>query len=90
MFSDEHQLPKLWEAHSEYQLMQDSMAQNIVLEELYAELPRLHSHQSEDMVRMLPEQLKAMMAEKRGRTRGRGGRLVWSTCVISTGRGITI
>ena len=60
----EHQLPKLWEAHSEYQLMQDSMAQNIVLEELYAELPRLHSHQSEDTVRMLPEQLKAMMAER--------------------------
>ena len=44
--------------------MQDSMAQNIVLEELYAELPRLHSHQSEDTVRMLPEQLKAMMAER--------------------------
>ena len=28
----EHQLPKLWEAHSEYQLIQDSMAQDIVLE----------------------------------------------------------
>ena len=44
--------------------MQDSMAQNIVLEELYAELPRLYSHQSEDTVRMSPEQLKAMMAER--------------------------
>ena len=42
----EHQLPKLWEAHSEYQLMQDSMAQNIVLEELYKEPFRLRSHQS--------------------------------------------
>ncbi len=56
--SCEHQLPKLWEAHSEYQLMQDSLAQDIVLEELYKEPFRLHSHQSEDMVRMFPEQLK--------------------------------
>ncbi len=54
----EHQLPKLWEAHSEYQLMQDPLAQDIVLEELYKEPFRLHSHQSEDMVRMSPEQLK--------------------------------
>ena len=60
----EHQLPKLWEAHSEYQLIQDSMAQDIVLEELYTGSSRLHSHQSVDMVRMSPEQLKAIMAEK--------------------------
>ena len=54
----EHQLPKLCEAHSEYQLMQDSLAQDIVLEELYKEPFRLHSHQSEDTFRMSPEQLK--------------------------------
>ena len=60
----EHQLPKLWEAHSECQLIQDSMAQDIVLEKLYTESSRLHSHQSEDMVRMSLEQLKAIMAEK--------------------------
>lgn len=54
----EHQQPKLWEAHSEYQLMQDSLAQDIVLEELYKEPFRLHSHQSEDIVLMSPEELK--------------------------------
>ena len=54
----EHQLPKLWEAHSEYQLIQDSMAQDIVLDELYMESSRLHSHQSEDIVLMSPEELK--------------------------------
>ena len=51
----EHQLPKLWEAHSEYQLMQDPLAQDIVLEELYKEPFRLHSHQSEEILRMPPE-----------------------------------
>ena len=44
--------------------MQDSLAQDIVFVELYTDPFGLHSHQSEDTVRMLPEQLKAMMAER--------------------------
>ena len=42
----------------EHQLMQNSLAQDIVLEEFYREPFRVHSHQSEDIVRMSPEQLK--------------------------------
>lgn len=44
--------------------MQDSLAQDIVFEELYTDPFGLHSHQSEDMVRMSTERLKSMMAEK--------------------------
>lgn len=43
---------------------QEVLAERIVLEELSTEGYDLYAHQNEDIVRMTPEQLKAMMAEK--------------------------
>ena len=50
----EHQLPKPWEEHSEYQLIQNSLAQIELADQLG----------NEDIVRLSPEQLKAIMAQK--------------------------
>lgn len=43
---------------------QDVLAERLQLEELSTEGYDLYAHQNEDIVRMTPEQLKAMMAEK--------------------------
>jgi hypothetical protein len=78
----ELQLPRPWRERSEYQLLQDALAQVELADRLgydYAWLVEHHfleeySHcsapevfQNEDIVRLTPEELKAKMASKEAR-----------------------
>ena len=58
-------MPEFHDAEADHQVWKEKvLAQDIVLEELDTEPYDLYSHQNEDIVRMSPEQLKAMMAAK--------------------------
>lgn len=73
----EHQLPRPWGERSEYQLLQDALAQIELADRLgydyaghvdlaadNADTYKLYAHQNEDIVRLTPEELKAKMAAK--------------------------
>jgi hypothetical protein len=58
-------MPEFREAELEHQAWkQDVLNGKIVLDDLDTEPYDLYSHQNEDIIRMTPEQLKAMMAAK--------------------------
>ena len=58
-------MPEFQAAEPEHQAWkQDVLEGKIVLDDLDTEPYDLYSHQNEDIVRMTPEQLKAMMAAK--------------------------
>jgi hypothetical protein len=73
----EHQPPRPWTERSEYELLQNSLAQieladrlgydyawRIDLEDLDTAGYTMYAHQNEDIVRLTPEELKRKMAEK--------------------------
>jgi len=78
----ELQLPRPWRERSEYQLLQDALAQIELADQLgydyawlvehhfleeYSHCSALYAHQNEDIVRLTPEELKAKMAAKEAR-----------------------
>ena len=58
-------MPEFQEAEPEHQAWkQDVLNGKIILDDLDTEPYDLYSHQNEDIIRLSPEQLKAMMADK--------------------------
>lgn len=67
-------MPEFHERDAEHQhWKQDVLDGRIVLEELTTEGYDLYAHQNEDIVRLTPEQLKAIMAEKEAREKAASG-----------------
>lgn len=67
-------MPEFHERDAEHQQWkQDVLDGRIVLEELTTEGYDLYAHQNEDIVRLTPEQLKAIMAEKEAREKAASG-----------------
>ena len=73
-------MPEFQAAEPEHQAWkQDVLEGKIVLDDLDTEPYDLYSHQNEDIVRMTPEQLKAMMAAKETQLAAAGACLLYTS-----------